>query len=131
MEIKQSKQRSMNMAQRKPPTSYEQIMATIKHENVTFVNLEFTDVVGIAKCVTIPVEQFANCIEHGKWFDGSALEGFARVAESDMYLFPDLSTFTILPAKLGREPTVLQGISVTPTESDVVARIMCDVRTPD
>src|SRR5260370_23356855 len=117
------------MAQRKSYASYEQIMATIKHEHLSFVNLEFTDVVGIAKCVTIPMAQFPNCIEHGKWFDGSALEGFARVAERDMYLFPDLSTFHILPAKLGREPTVLQGVSVTPTEDEVVASVMADVIT--
>src|SRR5215472_13721573 len=115
MEMKKSKQRSTNMAHRKPPTSYEQIMATIKQENVTFVNLEFTDVIGIAKCVTIPVEQFPNCIENGKWFDGSALEGFARVAESDMYLFPDLSTFTILPGRVQRHSTGPQGVNITQT----------------
>src|SRR5216683_1614068 len=63
-------------------------------------NLEFTDVVGMAKCVTIPVEQLPDCLIHGKWFDGSAIEGFARVAESDMYLFPDLATFAILPGKV-------------------------------
>ena len=63
-------------------------MTTIKQEQVTFINLEFTDIVGIVKCVTIPVAQLPDCIEHGRWFDGSALEGFARVAESDMYLFP-------------------------------------------
>ncbi|HEY4033689.1 MAG TPA: type I glutamate--ammonia ligase [Ktedonobacteraceae bacterium] len=119
------------MSQRKPQTSYEQIMATIKHEHVTFVNLEFTDVVGIAKCVTIPAEQFSNCIEHGKWFDGSALEGFARVAESDMYLFPDLSTFTILPGRLRGQSTALQEVSTTQADNEVVARVICDVRTPD
>jgi glutamine synthetase len=131
MEIKKSKQRSTSMAQRKPPTSHEQIIAAIKQENVAFVNLEFTDVVGIAKCVTIPVEQFSNCIEHGKWFDGSALEGFARVAESDMYLFPDISTFTILPSRLRGQPTTLQGTSTMQAESEVIARVICDIRTPD
>jgi glutamine synthetase len=75
----------------------EAILSQLEAEKVRFVNLEFTDVVGMAKCVTIPVEQFPDCLEHGKWFDGSALEGFARVAESDMYLLPDLSTFAVLP----------------------------------
>ena len=75
----------------------ERILAVIQQQQVRFVNLEFTDVVGIAKCVTIPVEQFPDCLTHGKWFDGSSLEGFARIAESDMYLFPDLSTFAVLP----------------------------------
>jgi glutamine synthetase len=119
------------MAEKNLPTSYEQIMATIKHEQVTFVNLEFTDVMGIVKCVTIPATQFPNCIEHGKWFDGSALEGFARVAESDMYLFPDLSTFTLLPKKIGGPAIALQGTNIPQSEYDVIARVICDVRTPD
>src|SRR5689334_1003887 len=101
---KTSKKRSKGMADKKSHAGYERIMATIKNEHVRFVNLEFTDVVGIVKCVTIPVEQFANCIEHGKWFDGSALEGIARVAESDMYLFPDLSTFSVLPGRIRSVP---------------------------
>src|SRR6266849_3371792 len=91
----------------------EAILAMLEAEKVRFVNLEFTDVVGMAKCVTIPVEQFPACLEHGKWFDGSALEGFARVAESDMYLFPDLSTFAILPG--GVRPKSAWHQSVLPT----------------
>src|SRR5262249_31951086 len=88
------------MADKKSHTSYERIMTVIKNEQVRFVNLEFIDVVGMIKCVTIPVEQFANCIQDGKWFDGSALESFARVIESDMYLFPDLLSFSVLPGKV-------------------------------
>src|SRR6476620_6044658 len=65
--------------------------------NVRFLNLEFTDVVGLAKCVTIPVEQLADCLANGKWFDGSAIEGFARVAETDMFLRPDPATFAVVP----------------------------------
>ena len=102
----------------------EAILATLEAERVRFVNLEFTDVVGMAKCVTIPVEQFPDCLEHGKWFDGSALEGFARVAESDMYLVPDLSTFAVLPVRV-RAPG---GEQVT--VDDVVARVICHVRAP-
>ena len=120
------------MADKKSHTGNEQVMTTIKNERVRFINLEFTDVVGMAKCVTIPVEQFADCVEHGKWFDGSALEGFVRVAESDMYLHPDLSTFTLLPGKV--RPSSSQrrtNISELPTEGDVMARVICDVRTPD
>src|SRR5438045_8385329 len=78
----------------------DQVTTIIEKERVRFVNLEFTDVVGMAKCVTIPVEQFAECAAHGKWFDGSSIEGFARIAESDMYLFPDLSTFAVMPDKV-------------------------------
>jgi glutamine synthetase len=104
------------------------VLAAIEAEHVRFVNLEFTDVVGMAKCVTVPVEQFPDCISRGKWFDGSAIEGFARIAESDMYLFPDLATFAILPNEarphLGLAPSELL------SEDDVVARVICDVRTP-
>src|SRR5437588_10671533 len=88
------------MSEQRKQTDRDHVLAALEAERVRFVNLEFTDVVGMAKCVTIPVEQFPACLEHGKWFDGSALEGFARVAESDMYLFPDLSTFAILPGEV-------------------------------
>src|SRR5713101_7187272 len=88
------------MSQDQDQAAKDRILATIEAKDVRFINLEFTDVVGMAKCVTIPVEQFPDCLAHGKWFDGSALEGFARVAESDMYLFPDLSTFAILPGQV-------------------------------
>ncbi|HEY4387414.1 MAG TPA: glutamine synthetase family protein [Ktedonobacteraceae bacterium] len=107
-----------------------QVMATIDRERVRFVNLEFTDVVGMAKCVLIPVEQFAECITHGKWFDGSSIEGFARVAESDMYLFPDLITFRVHPDNVWSASTRDQLHSVA-NAGDVVARVICNVRTPD
>src|SRR6266851_8899081 len=105
----------------------DSILATIEAEHVRFVNLEFTDVVGMAKCVTIPVKQFPDCLTHGKWFDGSASEGFARVAESDMYLFPDLDTFAILPENvqpqaIGRDKSYVDSIA----DGDIVARVICD-----
>jgi glutamine synthetase len=104
----------------------QEIMAQIEDAGVRFVNLEFTDVVGMAKSVTIPASQFQDFLKHGKWFDGSSLEGFARIAESDMYLFPDEDTFTVLP------PAVRQQSGNNAIESeDVVARIICHVRAPD
>jgi glutamine synthetase len=122
------------MAEQQDQVKRQHILTTIETEGVRFVNLEFTDVVGMAKCVTIPVDQIPDCLMHGKWFDGSAIEAFARVAESDMYLFPDLDTFAILPGKVRPQST-------TPTmpaepndqflEEGAVARIICDVRTPD
>src|SRR5205809_2708821 len=86
------------MSEQEDQAVKDRILARLEAERVRFVNLEFTDIVGMAKCVTIPVEQFPDCLTHGKWFDGSSLESFARVAESDMYLFPDLDTFAILAA---------------------------------
>lgn len=121
------------MAERRDHASYEQVMATIKNEHVRSINLEFTDVVGVAKCVTVPVEQFSDCVKHGRWFDGSALENIARVAENDMYLHPDLSTFTLLPHRVrpvqGAGPR--QSVSDPSTDGDIVARVICDVRTPE
>src|SRR2546421_208360 len=124
----------ISMAEQQDSAALERVMAAIEAEGVRFVNLEFTDVVGMAKCVTIPIEQFPDCLKHSKWFDGSALEGFARVAESDMYLFPDLDTFAILPEQV-RPQASIQPLSLGLTDSvdneDVVARVICDVRTPN
>ncbi len=122
------------MAEQQDQAKRKQIQATIESERVRFVNLEFTDVVGMAKCVTIPVEQFPDCLVHGKWFDGSAIEGFARVAESDMYLYPDLDTFVILPGKVRPQaiiPSALNESTDQFLDVGVVARVICDVRTPD
>src|SRR5437870_1768701 len=120
------------MSEQQEQTAKERTLATLEAERVRFVNLEFTDVVGMAKCVTIPVEQFPDCLIHGKWFDGSVIEGFARVAESDMYLFPDLATFAILSGKVCSQATTFVTFAESSDqylEADVVARVICDVRT--
>lgn len=118
------------MADHSKKNQSEQILAKIEAEQVRFVNLEFTDVVGMAKCVTIPSEQLANTLKQGKWFDGSALESFARVAESDMYLFPDQSTFAILPD--GVQPQGSGRLEKRDRqEAGRVARVICNVHTPD
>ena len=94
----------------------EQVLEEAAREGVKFINLQFTDVIGVVKSVTIPVEQFRDAIEHGKWFDGSSIEGFARIAESDMYLMPDLSTFSVIPWERGDNTT---------------ARLICWVHNPN
>ncbi len=93
----------------------QEVLERAKSEGVKFVNLWFTDIVGIAKSVTIPLDQFADCLEYGIWFDGSSVEGFARIAESDMYLVPDPETFAIIPWE---------------KEENKTARLICDVYTP-
>lgn len=87
----------------------------IKRNDIRFIRLQFSDIVGIAKHVTIPVGHWDTAISHGLWFDGSSVEGFARVAESDMYLVPDLSTFAVVPWEMDLS----------------TARVICDVYTPD
>ncbi|MEO8289107.1 MAG: type I glutamate--ammonia ligase [Chloroflexota bacterium] len=74
-------------------------------DNVRFVNLQFTDLMGIVKSVAIPLHQFEDACINGKWFDGSSIEGFARIAESDMFLVPDLSTWAVMPWEKGEEST--------------------------
>src|SRR4051794_7898960 len=67
----------------------DDILAAVKDQQVEFISLQFTDIIGMVKNVTIPVAQLTDCLDHGVWFDGSAIEGFARIAESDMFLVPD------------------------------------------
>lgn len=88
----------------------------IEQHQIKFIDLQFTDVVGAVKNVTIPVAQMRDAIDHGTWFDGSSIEGFARIAESDMYLVPDADTFAILPWLSGDQAT---------------ARLICNVYTPN
>jgi glutamine synthetase len=94
----------------------ERALKQAEDEQVRFVNLQFTDVVGAVKSVTIPIHQFADSIEHGTWFDGSSIEGFARIAESDMYLLPDVTTFRVIPWERG---------------SNATARVICRVFDPN
>src|SRR5579872_7437091 len=92
------------------------VLQRVEEERVRFVNLQFTDIVGAVKSVTIPAHQFRDSVEHGTWFDGSSIEGFARIAESDMYLQPELDTFKIIPWERGENTT---------------ARVICRVMMPD
>jgi glutamine synthetase len=84
-----------------PSPSPKSILDKIEAEGIRFVNLQFTDVMGIVKSVTILSKAFEHVIEGGQWIDGSSIAGFTRIAESDMYLIPDLSTFAVLPWEQG------------------------------
>jgi len=75
----------------------ELILEKVKGDNVKFVQLQFTDILGIVKSLTIPVNKLNDAIINGVWFDGSSIEGFARIAESDMFLKPDLDTYAVIP----------------------------------
>ena len=90
------------------------IAETIGVGGVKFINLQFTDIMGVPKSVGIPVEMWPDVLDHGLWFDGSSVQGFARIAESDMLLHPDLDTFAVIP-----------------WDNDVpTARVICDVHLP-
>src|SRR3982751_5020851 len=68
-----------------------------REAGIRFVQLQFTDIIGHVKAVTIPIHQLAGSVKHGTWFDGSSIEGFTRIAESDQYLVPDMATFAEIP----------------------------------
>jgi len=92
------------------------LIKRIKEDNVNFVSLQFTDVLGSVKSVDMPLRNLAGALEDGVWFDGSSVEGFARIQESDMRLILDPDTYAVLPW--------------SPEESKR-ARIFCDIYTPD
>ncbi len=92
------------------------IKEIMDRENVQFVRLQFTDINGTVKNVEIPSAELPEVAKNGMMFDGSSIEGFVRIEESDMYLVPDLSTFAILP-------WTRDGVKS--------ARVICDVYTPD
>ena len=92
------------------------IVQSVSEDKVRFISLELTDIVGQVKSIILPVNELPRCLEQGIWFDGSSIEGFARIAESDMYLMPDLDTYAVVPWSTGQERT---------------ARLICNVHTPD
>ncbi|WP_412028985.1 type I glutamate--ammonia ligase [Deinococcus yunweiensis] len=102
------------------PPSRESVLAELQQGEVKFLRLQFTDILGTTKNVEVPKSQFFKALNGDVTFDGSAVEGFTRVEESDMLLRPDLSTFLIYP-QFSRE----EG------ERGRVARLICDVALPD
>lgn len=92
------------------------VLRTVEERNIRFIRLWFTDVLGFLKSVAITAPELGNAFEEGIGFDGSAIDGFARVQEADMLVLPDADTFQILPWR--------------PRE-DGVARMFCDIVTPD
>ena len=75
----------------------EDIKRIVEEENVRFLRLMFTDIMGTIKNVEVPVSQMEKVLDNKMMFDGSSIEGFVRIEESDMYLYPDLSTWMIFP----------------------------------
>ena len=75
----------------------EDILNLVEEEDVGFIRLQFTDIFGTMKNVAITVSQLKRALDNKCMFDGSSIEGFARIEESDMYLHPDLNTFEIFP----------------------------------
>ena len=96
----------------------EDIMRIVEKENVAYIRLIFTDLQGTIKNVEIPRSQLEKALDNKMMFDGSSIEGFVRIEESDMLLYPDLDSFVIYP----------WGNDVNGSK---VAGIMCDIYNPD
>jgi glutamine synthetase len=94
----------------------KEILEQVKKDNVKFISFQFSDVTGKVKSVDAPVEQLEGALDGGIWFDGSSVQGFARIQESDMHLYVDPDTYAVLPW--------------TP-EGMKRARFFCDIYTPD
>jgi glutamine synthetase len=93
----------------------EDIIRIAKEQNVRFIRLQFTDLLGTIKNVEIPFSQLGKALDNKMMFDGSSIEGYVRIEESDMYLYPDLDTWVVFPW----------------FGEDRVARLICDVYLPD
>jgi len=94
----------------------EDILKFAEEENVKFIRLQFTDLLGIIKNVEIPVDLLKKALDNEIMFDGSSIEGFVRIEESDMYLYPDLDTWVVFPWTSGKGK---------------VARLICDIYNAD
>ena len=78
-------------------TTAKDVLALASEHNVELVRLQFTDILGSAKNVTISVQQLPRALDNQIMFDGSSIQGFVRIQESDMYLWPDPETFAVFP----------------------------------
>ena len=90
----------------------QEILEKAKKDGVGFISLQFTDLLGVVKEVIIPVEKLGGALNEGVWFDGSSIEGFARIQESDLFLKPDLTTYSVVPWL---------------TENGKTARLICNI----
>ncbi len=104
------------MADRSREEGNEYVLKMAKEHDVKFIRLWFTDILGMLKSFAITVEELEGALEEGMGFDGSSIEGFARIDESDMVALPDPDTFHLLPWR--------------PREHRAVARMFCDILKP-
>src|ERR1700735_785474 len=96
----------------------EYVLRTVEERAIRFVQLWFTDVLGIPKTFSITPAELENALDEGMTFDGSAIDGFSRIQESDVIAHPDPKTFQILPLHTGGDTTT-------------IARVFCDISTLD
>ncbi|MHC4239635.1 MAG: glutamine synthetase family protein [Planctomycetota bacterium] len=92
------------------------VLEQVEKDAIKFITLQFTDLLGVIKEIIIPVEELGSALHDGVWFDGSSIEGFARIQESDLFLKPDTATYAVVPWL---------------TEEGKTARLICDIYRAD
>jgi glutamine synthetase len=105
-----------NRSKKEQMMDKKDLLKRVKEDGVKFISFQFTDVTGAVKSVDAPIARLEGALEDGVWFDGSSVEGFARIQESDMRLIVDPSTYAVLPW--------------TPDDARR-ARVFCDIFTPE
>jgi glutamine synthetase len=108
----------------------EEILETARRLGIRFMRLQFTDILGVNKNVEVPYHQFEKALDGEIAFDGSSIEGFVRIEESDMVLRPDLATFRVFPFS-GTNGSTNGGTDLGNGSTDRVARLICDIHHPD
>ena len=94
----------------------QKVLKQVEKDDIKFITLQFTDLLGVIKELIIPVEELEDASRNGVWFDGSSVEGFARIQESDLFLKPDMATYAVVPWL---------------TEDGKTARLICDIYRAD
>ena len=94
----------------------QKVLEQVRKDDIKFITLQFTDLLGVIKEVIIRVEELEDASREGLWFDGSSIEGFARIQESDLFLKPDMTTYAVVPWL---------------TEEGRTARLICDIYRAD
>jgi len=94
----------------------KKVLEQVERDDIKFITLQFTDLLGVIKEIIIPVEELEDASRNGVWFDGSSIEGFARIQESDLFLKPDMATYAVVPWL---------------TENGKTARLICDIYRSD
>jgi len=94
----------------------QKVLERVEKDDIKFITLQFTDLLGVIKELILPVEELEGASHNGVWFDGSSVEGFARIQESDLFLKPDMATYAVVPWL---------------TEDGRTARLICDIYRAD
>ena len=95
----------------------DEVLRRAEKDRAIYINLQFTDILGCLKEISLPIQRLPEVLKTGAWFDGSSIEGFARIHESDLYLKPDPGTYAVVPW-------------LSSSEGETI-RLICDIYSTD